>query len=773
MTETKPAPVNRSIQLEKQTSLPVDAERPLDLALQQAEQALAANDYRTTIAVAQQAIDLAQAARDEGKQAASHLLHGQGLWRLGETESAKLEYERALTLAQEAGLRQIEANSLRFLGMFNFFVGDYTGARPYLGQALAIERQLGNRQGEGRLLIDLGTSLRRQGDYARARSYLEQALTIQRELGDKQSEGRALGNLGTAYLNLGNYAEAKTLYEQSLQFARNADDSSTVSFRLYNLGLLSHLMGDNQTAWEYSQQASQIAQDIGGRDLDGYALTNMGHALVGLGRAEEAIDAYQRAVETRREIDQLYLAMEPLAGLSQAYMVQGALSRAQSCVEDILAFLEENTLDGTEEPIRVYLTCYRVLRANQDPRAEVVLNSAYNLLQKRAARIREEEMKRSFLENVAVHSEVLELLRGFAESTSFGDDAQTADNASKTKERLVNELETAHRRIAELEMVASSLRRIEETMWEGEERFISIAKTASDAILIFDTYEYIFFWNQAAQRIFGYEPGQARGQLLASIVSKETHQMLLQEMERVIETGSSDLIGKTIEVTGIRKDTANGTFKEFPLELSLATWTSKDEVLFTAIGRDITGRKQAEKTLQQAYKEVETQVAERTAQLEQETIERERAQAESLQLQQEVIDAQKSALQELSTPIIPVMETPQGSIIVMPLIGNIDTMRARDITRALLAGIRRHGAKVVILDITGVAIVDSGVASHLNKTIQAARLKGARTIITGISEAVAETIVELGIDWTSIETLPDLQTGLRFALTRMGLRIGR
>jgi rsbT co-antagonist protein RsbR len=74
---------------------------------------------------------------------------------------------------------------------------------------------------------------------------------------------------------------------------------------------------------------------------------------------------------------------------------------------------------------------------------------------------------------------------------------------------------------------------------------------------------------------------------------------------------------------------------------------------------------------------------------------------------------------------------------------------------------------VVILDITGVPIVDSGVAAYLNRTIQAARLKGAHAIVTGISEAVAETIVELGIDWSGIETVSDLQTGLRIAMTKI------
>ncbi len=159
---------------------------------------------------------------------------------------------------------------------------------------------------------------------------------------------------------------------------------------------------------------------------------------------------------------------------------------------------------------------------------------------------------------------------------------------------------------------------------------------------------------------------------------------------------------------------------------------------------------------------LEQKVQERTAELRESLRERE-------QLQQEIIEAQKQALRELSAPVIPVMDR----IIVMPLIGSIDSMRARDITRSLLAGIRKHRAKMLILDITGVPIVDSGVANHLHKTIHAARLKGARTIVTGVTDAVAETIVDLGIDWSNVDTLSDLQTGLIVALKSMGFWLTR
>ncbi len=151
------------------------------------------------------------------------------------------------------------------------------------------------------------------------------------------------------------------------------------------------------------------------------------------------------------------------------------------------------------------------------------------------------------------------------------------------------------------------------------------------------------------------------------------------------------------------------------------------------------------------------------------------AQTERERLQHEVISAQQQALKELASPIIPVMKHPDGtgSILVMPLIGSIDALRAGDIMRALLAGISAHRAKIVILDMTGVPFVDTSIINYLNRTIQAARLKGARTIITGISDVVAETVVDLGIDWSQVMTLSDLHTGLLAALQRLGLRLSK
>ncbi len=136
-------------------------------------------------------------------------------------------------------------------------------------------------------------------------------------------------------------------------------------------------------------------------------------------------------------------------------------------------------------------------------------------------------------------------------------------------------------------------------------------------------------------------------------------------------------------------------------------------------------------------------------------------------LQQEIIDTQKQALRELSTPIVPLTD----EIITMPLIGSIDTARTQQIMETLLEAIGRYGAEVVIIDITGVPVVDTTVANHLIQVTRAARLLGAQCLLVGISPEVAQTIVSLGVDLSSIVTKADLQSGIERALKMTGKKI--
>ncbi len=131
-------------------------------------------------------------------------------------------------------------------------------------------------------------------------------------------------------------------------------------------------------------------------------------------------------------------------------------------------------------------------------------------------------------------------------------------------------------------------------------------------------------------------------------------------------------------------------------------------------------------------------------------------------LNERIIAAQQAALRELSTPIVPISQ----GVIAMPLIGSIDSMRAQQIIETLLEGVNTTGAHIVILDVTGVPVVDTQVANALLRSAQAVRLLGAEVLLTGIRPEVAQTIVGLGLDLSHIRTMASLQDGIIYALSR-------
>ena len=142
-----------------------------------------------------------------------------------------------------------------------------------------------------------------------------------------------------------------------------------------------------------------------------------------------------------------------------------------------------------------------------------------------------------------------------------------------------------------------------------------------------------------------------------------------------------------------------------------------------------------------------------------------------VQERERVIRQQQLAIRELSTPVLKVRD----QLLILPIIGALDTARARQLTEQLLHGIRENRAKVVVIDITGVPGIDMPVANHLVQAVRASGLMGARVIITGLSADIAQTLVNLGVDLSMIQSVGDLQGGieeaerqLSYAVTRTG-----
>jgi PAS domain S-box-containing protein len=295
---------------------------------------------------------------------------------------------------------------------------------------------------------------------------------------------------------------------------------------------------------------------------------------------------------------------------------------------------------------------------------------------------------------------------------------------SEAEQALFKTVATLAAPVVENRRLLSNLEKIVKARTQELGTARALIENAHDGIWTLDLAGHLTYANPSEATLFGYgRPAEMLGLNMAEMIAAEDLEFARQNIPTALSTGWQG------ELRLVRKD---GSF--FMADVSIFAITDEQGQPTTLAGltRDISERKQAE-------------------------LERGR-------LQQELIESQQRAIRELSTPIIPIMK----GIIILPLIGSIDSERAREVTRSLLAGISQHRAKIVIVDITGVSVVDSGVASHLDKTIQAARLKGAQTIITGISDAVAETIVDLGINWSGLETVNNLQAGLAVAMRKLG-----
>jgi predicted ATPase/class 3 adenylate cyclase len=350
-------------------SIPDDkiASRKATVALRWSNYAEVTGNYSLAATSAQTAVEQARLVQDAAREAQGVLLWGRALWRHGNLDEAMARNQQALALAQEHGFKAVQAQAWRTIGAIAFHQGNYSNVMGPYEQALALYQELGDRRGIGSSLNNLGDIARQQGEYSRAKDYFEQAVQNSRETGERWSEAVSICNLSLVFHNLGN---------------QNA-------------------------ACEYAKQCLQLARSIGYRSMEAAAHTNLAHATTALGDLTEAARLYQLSVVLHQEIDETATGIEARAGLARVYLAQGNLTQAREQVDVILNYLADNSLNGTDEPFRIYLSCFQVLRACDAPRAAQVLDTAHHLLQEQAARISDETLRRSFLQNVAAHAEIV------------------------------------------------------------------------------------------------------------------------------------------------------------------------------------------------------------------------------------------------------------------------------------------------------------------------------------------------------------------------------
>ena len=240
-----------------------------------------------------------------------------------------------------------------------------------------------------------------------------------------------------------------------------------------------------------------------------------------------------------------------------------------------------------------------------------------------------------------------------------------------------------------------------------------------DALVVADEYGTIQAVNQAAMELFGYT----------------REQLILQPLDLLFGDPEAtalvlDTVTEALDASRLETICQSKTGRHFPVACSVSSmrFLNSDTGGLVCTIRDISAQQQAEQALRHS--------------------------------QEELIRAQSALLAELSTPLIPIND----QVVVMPLIGSVDTRRAQQVIEVLLGGISNAGASVAILDITGVPVVDTQVANVLLRAAQTVKLLGARVMLTGIRPEVAQTMIGLGVDMREIVTCSSLQSGIALAM---------
>lgn len=405
-------------------------------------------DYDGALTAAEEGLRLAQRNQADGMAARAHSVMGIVLTSQGKNEDARQHLDAGLERLRRHPLPLVEAEIWRALGALCWQEGAYAEATSHQQRALHICREIGDAWGESRIINNLANALYYQEQYDEARRYYERSLTLARQVDQQLSEAVSLINLGVFDLEFGRLDAARDTLKEALAVCRAIGVARLEAVALNNLGLVSEAIGvyeeatatfrhslhlfrqvgyrrgeayallylgnsachrqDHPQAIDHAEAALRLSREINEHHCEGLALDLLGEALMTSEQWQAARERYLQALALREERGPALFVLQARAGLAQAALRQKQLVQAQAYVTEVLTLLQTQEPEERRLSLSIYWTCYQVLQASNDPRAEAMLDRAHTLLQERASLIGDDAMRRAFLESVPLHQTIRE-----------------------------------------------------------------------------------------------------------------------------------------------------------------------------------------------------------------------------------------------------------------------------------------------------------------------------------------------------------------------------
>lgn len=386
---------------------------PVTLAVLLAKQAhhlIIQAQFEEALVVARRAVPLAEKAGELAVVLDASLREADALSRMGYDQAVRPIIEKVITQARASNLTHLEAEGwhhwLSRVAMFQKEDDDRDVAR--LGEkSLNLYRRAGDWIGELRLLITLADSYQRHGYLSRAKVYCERGFQAAREMGIPRLIGIALLNLGGIHAFLGENLTARTQLERALDTAYEFHLQFIQAHVLDSLSRVYASLGEVGQALDANQQTLTALETTSDRREHVLALLFRGYLLLGQGELAKAVQAVCQAQTLTRESDMIEEAMKCRALLGRIWLARRHSRHALVQIEPVLDHLANEDLIDFFEAFEIHYHCYEILAANRDGRARDFLEMVHERLQTWAGRIDDESERRSFLENVPAHRQIV------------------------------------------------------------------------------------------------------------------------------------------------------------------------------------------------------------------------------------------------------------------------------------------------------------------------------------------------------------------------------